>query len=32
MILEWLVEVDTNVCLDDFQGIVVPPFKNTKPV
>ena len=32
IISKWLVEVDTKVCLDDFQEIVVQPFKNTKPV
>jgi hypothetical protein len=32
MISEWLVGVDINVRLDDFQEIAVPPFMKTKPV
>ena len=32
MISEWFVEVDTRVCLDDFQEIAVPPQRKTYPV
>jgi hypothetical protein len=32
IISESLVEADTNVCFVDFQEIVVPPCKNTKPI
>jgi hypothetical protein len=32
MSLEPLVNVATRVCLLDFYKIVIPPYKNTKPV
>jgi hypothetical protein len=32
IIFEWLVNVAINVCLHDFQEIIVPPCKNTYPI
>jgi hypothetical protein len=32
IISEWLVDVDTRVCFEDFQDIAIPPCKKTKPV
>jgi hypothetical protein len=32
IISEWLVDVVTNVCLQDLQDTSVPTHRNTKPV